>query len=268
MQLSFDHLVHFVHRPPGEAARLFQEAGFHAVAGGRHTHWGTWNSLSYLGLSYVEFLAVEETAVAKQSDNPLIRQLVGEAERGEGFGQIVLRTRQMDAWVERFQSLGLKVTGPVAGSRTRDDGKILQWRMLFAEDPHSARQMPFLIEWSETDEERKADLTQRGIIAPHPNGATELQAVGYAVSDLEAAAADWTRWFGLPSQAVFDDEQMGARCLTFSLPGGNIVLCEPQQDGWAKRMLQSRGERPFFARVGAAKALHESHSICGGTYLI
>ncbi len=120
MQLSFDHLVHFVHRPPVEAARLFQEAGFHAVAGGRHTHWGTWNSLSYLGLSYVEFLAVEEATVAKQSDNPLIRQLVWEANRGEGLGQIALRTRQMDAWVERFQSLGLKVTGPQKRAAARE----------------------------------------------------------------------------------------------------------------------------------------------------
>lgn len=267
MQLSFDHLVHFVHRPPAEAARLFREAGFHAVTGGRHTHWGTWNSLSYFGLSYVEFLAVEDAAVAGRSDNPLIAQLVAEHELGEGLGQIALRTSEMDRWVERFRSLGLKLTGPVDGSRTRDDGKTLRWRMLFAEDPQTARKLPFLIEWQETDEERQADLTQRGIIASHPNGAAELLAVGFAVANLDAAAADWTRWFGLQGGEVFTDERLGARCLSLALPGGSIVLCEPTQPGAAQQALAASGERPFFAKIGAANALPLPHDICGGIYL-
>lgn len=268
MQLFFDHLVHFVHRQPEEAARLFREAGFHVVPGGRHTRWGTWNSLSYFGLSYVEFLAVEDAVVAGQSDNPLIVQLVAEHGLGEGLGQIALRTSEMDRWAERFRALGLTLIGPVDGSRTRDDGKTLRWRMLFAEDPQTARNMPFLIEWQESDDERQADLTQRGIIAPHANGATELLAVGYAVADLGAATADWTRWFGWQAAEAFTDERLGARCVTFALPGGSIVLCEPTQAGVAQQALTSRGERPFFAKMGAAKAQPFSYDICGGMYLV
>ena len=57
--LRFDHLVHAVHGTPEEAAKQMQELGFHTVLGGEHTNWGTWNSLSYFDLSYIEFLAVQ-----------------------------------------------------------------------------------------------------------------------------------------------------------------------------------------------------------------
>lgn len=87
MDLALDHIVHFVHRAPAEATEQFRAKGYHAVAGGRHAMWGTWNSLSYFGLTYVEFLAVERQALAKESENPLIRQLVADQKRGEGLGR-------------------------------------------------------------------------------------------------------------------------------------------------------------------------------------
>lgn len=266
VHLTFDHMVHFLHRSPGEAADRFRELGYHAVAGGRHEKWGTWNSLSYFGLSYVEFLAVERADVAEQSDNPLIRQLVNERSAGEGFGQIALRTREMDRWDEELRKRGLQVRGPVAGSRTREDGTVIRWRMLFLEDPSSRLIPPFLIEWHEEDAGRERDLANRGILAPHPNGAQTIQSIGYAVADLDEAAERWSRWFGWESSDIFSDEQLGARCRTFPLPGGDIVLCQPTGAGWTQEALTSRGERPFFVRLAGTDG-SGLDTVFGGRYV-
>ncbi len=229
--------------------------------------WGTWNSLSYFDLSYVEFLAVEQEELAKQSDNPLIRQLVGEQSRGEGLGQIALRTQRMDGWAEKLQHAGLKVTGPVPGSRTRDDGTVIRWRMLFLEDPRKGMQPPFLIEWQESEDERRMDLKNRGVIAAHPNGAEAIQAVGYAVSDLEAAAKQWESWFDWKGSEPYTDDQLGAICLRFEVPGGDIVLCQPRNEGKTQEALQKRGERPFFVQASGGNAKAED-SVFGAAYLL
>ncbi|MFS0556498.1 VOC family protein [Brevibacillus sp. 179-C9.3 HS] len=267
MRLTFDHLVHFVQRTPQEASELFCEAGFHAVAGGRHASWGTWNSLSYFGLSYVEFLAVEHKELARQSDNPLIRQCIEDEATGEGFGQIALRTNEMDKWAERLRSQGMHVTGPVEGRRTRDDGTTLRWRMLFLEDADSALLPPFLIEWQQTDEERIEDLAKRGIVAAHPNGASHLQSIGYAVADLDVATARWHSWFGWEKGEKFHNKEVGAICQAFELPGGNIVLCQPTEEGLAHSAWSTRGQRPFFARL-AGTGKESEYKICGGSYFL
>jgi hypothetical protein len=67
--------------------------------GGRHESWGTYNSLIYFGLSYIEFLGIENLFIAeKHEDNRLITQIVEQLskENREGpariqFEQIKLR---------------------------------------------------------------------------------------------------------------------------------------------------------------------------------
>ncbi|MFE1625762.1 VOC family protein [Brevibacillus reuszeri] len=265
MQLVFDHLVHFLDRAPAEATEKFRQAGFHAVAGGRHEAWGTWNNLSYFGLSYVEFLAIEVDVLAEQSDNLLIRQLVQDREIGEGLGQVALRTKQMDEWARILAEKNLNVHGPVAGSRKREDGSLLSWRMLFFEDPKSQLRPPFLIEWQQSDEEREVDLRKRGIIAAHPNQANDLQSVGYAVHDLEDAVNTWKRWLDCQVSSVWMDEQLGARCQSLELNGQRIVFCQPVTEGLASQALSARGQNPFFASfTGGSEG---SEAIFGATYI-
>lgn len=267
MELALDHIVHFLHRTPAEGTEKFRQKGYHAVAGGRHAMWGTWNSLSYFGLSYVEFLAVEQEELALRSDNPLIRQLVEEHSRGEGMGQIALRTQHMDQWAEKLSQAGMKVTGPVSGSRTREDGTIIRWRMLFLEDPRGGQLPPFLIEWQQSDDERKSDLQKRGVIAAHPNFAEAIQAVGYAVDDLESAAEQWESWFGWKSGEVYTDDQLGARCKKFEVPGGDVVLCQPMGEGMAQEALRNRGERPFYVHVSGGQT-EAVDRVFGAAYLL
>lgn len=266
MEAAFDHLVHFLHRPPAEGRSLLAQAGFHVSPGGRHTSWGTWNSVSYFGLSYIECLAVENSEIAGKSDNPLIRQLVDEKPAGEGFGQIAIRTTQILEWSKRLAQAGLEVTGPVPGSRQREDGTTVRWQMLFARDPESGMHPPFFIQWEQADEERFQELSVRGLIGNHANGATHLDSIGYAVRNLEQATDTWSRWFGWEAGPCVFDAELVAHCRTFFLPGGNVALCEPSGAGLTQHILDTRGERPFFVRMKGAceKAQLE---LFGGLYM-
>lgn len=265
MELAFDHLVHFLRRPPVEAAEHMQTKGFHALAGGRHEAWGTCNSLIYFDLAYVEFLAVEYPQVAERSDNPLVRQLVKDAAVGEGMGQIALRTREITRWAEYFHERGMNVIGPLPGSRMRDDGTVIRWQMLFAEPPEERGRMPFLIQWEQSDDERRDDLTRRGVIASHPNGAHALTSVCVAAHDADEAAERWQRWFGLQAADAFVDEALNARCRTLLFFGGGVVLCQPLGEGLARDALLTRGEMPFVVRfAGRGQAMR--HELYGGWY--
>ncbi|WP_400163256.1 VOC family protein [Brevibacillus sp. TJ4] len=265
MDLAFDHVVHFLRREPAEAAAAFAVCGFHTVPGGRHLPWGTWNALSYFDLSYVEFFAVEQAEIASKSDNPLVRQLVDDSSLGEGFGQIALRTTQMDEWARRLMTKDLSITGPLQGSRMREDGTEIRWRMLFVETGKSGFRPPFLIEWAQPDEERRADLSLRGVIASHPNETRVLAGIGYAVHDLEQAAQRWKNWFAGESSPVFYDVCTDAWCTRFSLPGADVCFCQPKGEGLAFQALRTRGERPFIAWVKGGETARE-WQVCGGLY--
>nr|VUD34029.1 Uncharacterised protein [Raoultella sp. NCTC 9187] len=59
--LKWDHAVQFVNQPD-EAIATFADHKLNALTGGRHPGWGTWNALSYFGLTYIEFLAIYDRA--------------------------------------------------------------------------------------------------------------------------------------------------------------------------------------------------------------
>ncbi|MEJ8544497.1 VOC family protein [Brevibacillus borstelensis] len=266
MKLSFDHLVHFLHRPPLEASDRLKKAGFHTVAGGRHEMWGTYNSLSYFGLSYVEFLAVEFPDIAANAENPLVRQLIAEATIGEGMGQLAFRTDEIERWAERFEQRGYRVTGPLPGSRKREDGTLIEWKMLFAEGSESKRRIPFLIQWEELDEARVNDLTRRRIIAPHENGSQEISCIALATGNLDEAARDWRAWLGLEAGEAFADERLQAKCRLIHCGGADLLLCQPMGAGIARDALSTRGERPFLIRFEGFGPVVHSEGIFGGVY--
>ncbi|WP_339166244.1 VOC family protein [Brevibacillus sp. FSL L8-0520] len=266
MKLSFDHLVHFLYRPPLEASDRLKKAGFHTVAGGRHESWGTYNSLSYFGLSYVEFLAVEFPDIAASAENPLVRQLVAEATVGEGMGQLAFRADEIERWAERFEQRGYQVTGPLPGSRKREDGTFIQWKMLFAEGAEKQRRIPFLIQWDESDEARVNDLTRRGMIAPHENGSQEIAYIALATGNLDEAARDWQEWLGLVAGEEFADERLQAKCRRIQCDGADLLLCQPMGAGVTRDALSTRGERPFLIRFAGPGSSVHSAGIFGGNY--
>lgn len=129
--LVFDHLVHVIQGTPIEAVKRMKSLGFHVLEGGEHTNWGTWNSLSYFDLAYIEFLAVQNENKAKQADNPLVLQAIDKLMDGEGMLQIAVRTDRIEELAATFVEKGLHITGPIEGKRIRKDGHLIEWKMLF-----------------------------------------------------------------------------------------------------------------------------------------
>ncbi|PGC46472.1 VOC family protein, partial [Bacillus wiedmannii] len=130
---------------PKEAEKRMGELGFHTVQGGEHTNWGTWNSLCYFDLSYIEFLAVQHEDTARQADNPLVQETVEKLRDREGMLQIALRTDHIEELAVRFMEKGLQVKGPFEGKRMRNDGHLIEWKMLFVEQEDSGPKLPFFI---------------------------------------------------------------------------------------------------------------------------
>ena len=173
--LRFDHLVHAVHGTPEEAAKQMQELGFHTVLGGEHTNWGTWNSLNYFDLSYIEFLAVQHEEKAKEAENPLVQETVVKLQNGEGMLQIAIRTDAIEELAVNFNKYGLHTIGPFEGKRMRKDGRLLEWKMLFVKQEENGPKLPFFIQWNETDEERRNDLRNSGTITEHKTKCNKLK---------------------------------------------------------------------------------------------
>jgi hypothetical protein len=267
MRLSLDHLVHFIDREPQTAEEQMRRLGLHAVAGGRHETWGTYNSLCYFDLTYIEFLAIENRSVAeRETENGLIKQIVAELPGGEGVGQIALRTDRIGQLAEDLQEKGLQTTGPLPGSRIRADGSVINWQMLFAESERSGPPLPFFIQWAESDEERRRDLTNRRIIAPHPVGEIRIRHVAYAVRELAESAARWQEWFGFAADEPFVDTELNAACQTLRCGGGNILFCSPLGSGPVADVLAARGEKPFLVRFSGSGAKRNQHQIFGSVY--
>ncbi|MFM1651993.1 VOC family protein [Brevibacillus sp. B_LB10_24] len=267
--LSLDHLVHFINSHPETAVQEMQRLGLHAVAGGRHETWGTYNSLCYFGLTYLEFLAIEDRQrAAEVRDNGLIRQIAADLPENEGLSRIALRTGDIAGLASQLTSMGLTVTGPVPGSRTRSDGSVIRWQMLFAEGERErdGLPLPFFIQWGEGDDDRRQDLTDRGIIAQHPAGSLRMEYVACAVQQLEETAVRWQEWFGLEPGVPYTDCELNAACQALRCDGGDILLCSPLGEGIVAQTLAERGERPFLVRFSGKARSSAKHLVLGSFY--
>ncbi|PKR85002.1 VOC family protein [Heyndrickxia camelliae] len=254
MEFSFDHLVHFVQNPLG-AMEDAKKMGLHAFAGGNHEKWGTYNSLAYFGLSYIEFLGIRDRKKAEQAaiHHDLTQQAINLLPSIQGFNRIALRTNQIETVAERASELGFNIDGPVAGERTRDDGITIRWKMLFIKDNDSKLPLPFVIQWDQSDEDRQLDLQEK--INGHSIGKVELDDLVFAVHDIELHTEKWSHLFGLRKSEPFIDEDLGATCIQISLKGGNLTFASPSGCGFLADYLQQHVEGPFLLRLKGEQSI-------------
>ena len=123
-----------------------ERTGVRAAYGGVHPGRGTRNALLSLGeRRYLEVFAPDP----KQSDiQPwaapqlnLIKQLT--TPRIIGWAA---HPGDIEAFGKKLRESGVAIQGPVPGSRTRIDGRVLSWKILFLADDHHG-ELPFFIEW-------------------------------------------------------------------------------------------------------------------------
>ncbi|MGV3464328.1 MAG: VOC family protein [Heyndrickxia sp.] len=254
MEFSFDHLVHFVQNPL-KAVEDVKSIGLQAFAGGNHEKWGTYNSLSYFGLSYIEFLGIRDRRKAEEAaiHHDLTKQAINLLPSTQGFNRIAIRTDQIEAVAKRAKELGFITDGPVSGERTRDDGVTIRWKMLFIKDDQSELPLPFVIQWDQSDEERQLDLQDR--INGHSIGKVEIEDLVFAVHDLEKQTEKWSHLFGVKKSEPFVDEDLKATCIQLSLKGGNLTFASSYESGILSDYLNQRGEGPFLLRLIGEKTV-------------
>lgn len=244
MELQLDHIVHYIKRNPREAVEKWQDHRFQAVMGGSHEKWGTHNSLLYTGTSYIEYLAVEKEEIAKSSNNPLIIQLIHDLNRGEGIGQICFRTNDIMNVKTMLEQKGYNTFPIFPGSRKRDDGSIIKWKMLFINEI-LPMPFPFFIEWEQPEEERFLDLKQRGMIDSKLEN-HHVEFIFIASKNGEQTARKWSRIFDFPLSDTVIDTTTSSKNTTISCGTTKLVFCEPtEEEGIVFNTLQQRGERPF-----------------------
>jgi Glyoxalase-like domain len=250
MQLSFDHLVCFLKKPE-EAILPLKERGIHAVKGGRHELWGTYNSLTYFGLSYIEFLGIENLSIAERhEDNRLITQIVDQLSKRkqEGPARIAVRTDSITKLTEKFKGKGYKVYGPIPGERVRSDGQVIRWSLLFPENEINELPLPFFIQWEKSDEERFVELEEQGLIDSSELGA-KFVSVGLIVKNLDQTINKWGELINLKPSEEFIDTTINARCRKLDLSGTMLLFCSPIGEGLAEKVLKEKGETTFLVNL-------------------
>lgn len=197
---EWDHTVHYVN-DLDEAIRSFGTLGLRAFRGGSHTTWGTHNALSYFGLTYHEFLAVENRPLAEKMDrsNMVVWDAARLLPQHEVLHRVALRTKDIDAVHGLWAAQGLQVGPVLGGKRLNPQGRWVEWRMFTVGGDCQGLPFPFVIQWEQPDAERLEQLTASGILQPHPAGPVALARGVFEVADPAGAADLWGRLLGIGS---------------------------------------------------------------------
>ncbi|CAM5208899.1 Glyoxalase-like domain-containing protein OS=Lysinibacillus sphaericus OX=1421 GN=LS41612_14290 PE=4 SV=1 [Lysinibacillus sphaericus] len=236
MTLYFDHLVHQVQSP--ENMKVFlNKRHIHTVNGGQHTMWGTYNTLSYFGLSYIEQIAVYDHALFEEAAKlPYsLHYTFKQNNERYGFSRIALRTTNIEQEAQRLSALGFDVYGPDACSRTRPDGSVVHWKLLHFGKVGQAIDFPFFIEWADGDEERYAQLIASGAVTTSQT--ISMESVQFYVQDAQATAKLWHEVLQLPEPVVHSE------FIALHLP--NIRLDFYEEAAATKMMLGHKSEWAF-----------------------
>jgi len=250
--LEWDHTVHYVNDLDA-AIRAFAALGLRAFRGGSHTTWGTFNTLSYFGLTYHEFLAVENRPLAEAMDESNL--VVWDAARllpaHQVLHRVALRTNDIDAVRQAWVAQGLRVGPVVDGKRLNQQGQWIEWRMFTVGGDLQGLPFPFVIQWKQDDADRLRELTAAGVIQPHPAGEVALERAVFSVADAAGTAARWGRLVGQAPVAAGRGFCVGLKDKSFEFVVGSenaLVRLEFRSPALAGRELVIGEGRYLFRR--------------------
>ncbi|MHA0856734.1 VOC family protein [Paenibacillus sp. CMAA1364] len=203
--LKWDHLVHYVN-DLAKPIEIFGDHGLVAFKGGSHKDWGTYNALSYFGLTYLEFLGIENLELAKETEhNLVVKDAVRLLPEHEIISRVVIRTDDIEEIAISLKVAGLSLSPIINGNRLDNEGRLIEWRMMTINGDFQGLVYPFIIQWNATDAERLERLTSTGVIQPHPAGDSEIVKAVFKVSDPAATAKHWGTIFEMPVAESEDD---------------------------------------------------------------
>ncbi|UTI84509.1 VOC family protein [Mammaliicoccus sciuri] len=251
MNLKFDHIIHYV---DGIESIEFPHQYIQAIQGGKHTQLGTYNQLSYIDLHYIEWIDVFDAALARsyaqtEEGRLSFANTFKDEHVQEGFKRICLRTQNIDSVKTHLEQFDLDIIGPIEMSRTKQDGTTIQWQLLYLDDKQELN-LPFIIQWGESDEEREASLEDNF----HYN--LSIDEVTIQVGNLQESSQNWQSWYGLKEiEKSEDDVKLG-----FKEDDVVIKLIEDAEEKYTTLSLSStniKKTRAFYikARVTNSKLI-------------
>lgn len=220
---GIDHLVIAVEDPDAAAAELESAIGLRVTGGGRHERLGTRNRIAWLADgSYLELIGVDDAELARSS--PVGRSALDVLEsRGSGLATYALRTDDLDAALGSIRATGSRFGDPIPGSRTRDDGETVAWRVAVPDEPLATTAPPFLIEHVLTGAEWGPAASDERSRFVHPIGSSViLVRLDLATSDPPSAAATLHEQLGLDMWTVAD--------LAVATIGSHVVRLVPARE--------------------------------------
>lgn len=189
--MKLDHVVYFTQKEPTQVVEEQQADGHHAIVGGRHEKWGTYNALLHTKNAYIEWLSVEKKEVAEQADHPLTKLLLYDLKKGDNWGTICLSVKGIEQFNQEVENKGFSTSGVLNAERKTNDGKLLKWKMLFVDQEVSNElPYPFFIEWEEEQVTRFAKLREDGILSVE-NEQLEIKECIFNVQDPLRDMAEW-----------------------------------------------------------------------------
>ena len=141
--LELDHIL-WAAPDLDEGSRLFESlTGLAPARGGSHPGFGTRNSLVSLGDgTYFEIIAPDPDQSLTGNRGEQIAALAR-----PGLLTFALRCNELSTIRTAAESAGLTIEGPVAMSRTRLDGVVLAWSILYLHHDVLREAVPFVIDW-------------------------------------------------------------------------------------------------------------------------
>jgi hypothetical protein len=141
MHTGIDHMVLGIDDLDRGIAWVEQRTGVRAAFGGVHPGRGTRNALLALGPDcYLEIIAPDP----QQSSPTWFRQILTMPE--PRLIAWAVHTSGLAALAQNAISAGIPIDGPHDGSRSRQDGKMLSWKLFRLRDDRGGL-FPFFIEW-------------------------------------------------------------------------------------------------------------------------
>lgn len=209
---GIDHIVILV-SDLDQARADYTQLGFTVVVGGAHTGGATHNCLvAFADGVYLELIAFKREEPGHRWWNQVAT--------GGGLVDYALWPSAIAEDIAAAQARGLKYEGPLPGGRLRPDGQRVDWLLGLPPSPD----LPFMC----------FDVTPRNLRVPygadaqHANGAVGVADLTVAVSDLDAAIANYRALLG--TEPVMNQDPTQDNEAMFSVGTQTITLASPASD--------------------------------------
>lgn len=234
-RLALDHIVIRVN-DLDKAIADYKSLGFTVVPGGEHPGRGSRNALiAFADDTYLELIGFSARPAPKPKKDRA-KELAAEGKppldcrfgtwesAAEGVIDFALVPSDIEEVLKRAREAGLKMEGPIPGSRLRPDGQKVAWNLGIPDD----FAVPFLC----------ADVTPRTLRVPggdarkHANGVVGIGNVSVSVADLAATSERYRKLLNVePVKDFVWREDVGSG-MGFLVETIAIILTQPSAKGY------------------------------------